>query len=51
MNGLANPTHKDTAHRNGIRDAMIDQQLDIPTRKGQTTTFITYRRSLARTAA
>src|ERR1700756_5159569 len=47
MNGLANPTYQDTAHRNGTRDAMIDQQLNIPTGDGQTTTSITRRRNLA----
>jgi hypothetical protein len=51
MNGLANPTRKDAAHRNGTRDAMIDQQLDIPTRDGQTVTSITCRRNLASLAA
>ncbi len=30
---------------------MIDQQRDIPTREGQTTAFIAYRRKLASLAA
>jgi hypothetical protein len=38
-------------HRDDTRDFMIDQQLDIPTRDGQTTTFATYRRNLASPAA
>jgi hypothetical protein len=43
MTGSANPGYTETTPR----DFMIDQQLDIPTRDGQTTTFATYRRNLA----